>query len=91
MHLEAVEPEVRERIMPGKATVPIAYYLEAFAAAVKVFGRGQVSTYLLAGLGDRQAALVEMSERLIQIGVYPIHCAIRAHYGHTPSPTSCPQ
>jgi radical SAM protein (TIGR04043 family) len=71
MHLEAVEPEVRERIMPGKATVPIAYYLEAFAAAVKVFGRGQVSTYLLAGLGDRQSALVEMSERLIQIGVYP--------------------
>lgn len=71
MHLEAVEPEVRERIMPGKAMVPIAYYLEAFAAAVKVFGRGQVSTYLLAGLGDRQSSLVEMSERLIQIGVYP--------------------
>ncbi|NJR40308.1 MAG: MSMEG_0568 family radical SAM protein [Leptolyngbyaceae cyanobacterium CSU_1_4] len=71
MHLEVVEPEVRERIMPGKATVPIAYYLDAFEAAVKVFGRGQVSTYLLAGLGDRQAALVEMSERLIQIGVYP--------------------
>jgi radical SAM protein (TIGR04043 family) len=71
MHLEAVETEVRERVMPGKATVPIAYYLEAFAAAVKVFGRGQVSTYLLAGLGDSQASLVEMSDRLIQIGVYP--------------------
>jgi radical SAM protein (TIGR04043 family) len=71
MHLEAVEPEVRNRIMPGKATVPIDYYFEAFAAAVKVFGRGQVSTYLLAGLGDRLESLVEMSDRLIQIGVYP--------------------
>ena len=24
MHLEAVTPEVRERVMPGKATVPVA-------------------------------------------------------------------
>jgi radical SAM protein (TIGR04043 family) len=71
MHLEAVEPQVRERIMPGKATVPISYYFEAFTAAIKVFGRGQVSTYLLAGLGDRLESLVEISDRLIQLGVYP--------------------
>lgn len=71
LHLEAVEPEVRQRVMPGKATVPIAYYYEAFTAAVKVFGRGQVSTYLLAGLGDRLETLVETSDRLIQLGVYP--------------------
>lgn len=71
MHLEAADPEVRARIMPGKATVPIDYYFEAFAAAVKVFGRGQVSTYLLAGLGDRLDTLVNISDRLIQTGVYP--------------------
>jgi radical SAM protein (TIGR04043 family) len=71
MHLEAVEPKVRERIMPGKATVPVSYYFEAFTAAVKVFGRGQVSTYLLAGLGDSLETLVATSDRLIQLGVYP--------------------
>ncbi len=71
MHLEAADPEVRERIMPGKATVPISYYFEAFAAAVKVFGRGQVSTYLLAGLGDSLETLIDISDRLIQTGVYP--------------------
>jgi radical SAM protein (TIGR04043 family) len=71
MHLEAVEPEVRERIMPGKATVPVDYYFKAFTAAVKVFGRGQVSTYLLAGLGDSLETLVATSDRLIQLGVYP--------------------
>jgi radical SAM protein (TIGR04043 family) len=71
MHLEAVEPDVRSRIMPGKATVPVSYYFEAFEAAVKVFGWGQVSTYLLAGLGDSLETLVETSDRLIQIGVYP--------------------
>ena len=52
MHLEAVEPAVRAQVMPGKAEVPVERYLDAFAAAVAVFGRGQVSTYLLAGLGD---------------------------------------
>jgi len=71
MHLEAADPEVRKRIMPGKATVSIDYYFEAFAAAVKVFGRGQVSTYLLAGLGDSLETLIDISDRLIQTGVYP--------------------
>ncbi|MGB3491706.1 MAG: MSMEG_0568 family radical SAM protein [Elainellaceae cyanobacterium] len=71
MHLEAVEPEVRARIMPGKAEVPVSYYFEAFEAAVKIFGWGQVSTYLLAGLGDSFDTLVETSDRLINLGVYP--------------------
>lgn len=71
MHLEAVEPAVRARVMPGKNEVPLARYFEAFAAAVRAFGRGQVSTYLIAGLGDQPASLIEMAERLIGMGVYP--------------------
>ena len=71
MHLEAWNESVRHRIMPGKAEVPMSYYMEAFAAAVKVFGRGQVSTYLLAGLGDSVESLLEGSRQLISLGVYP--------------------
>lgn len=71
MHLEAVTPEVRERLMPGKASVPVERYLSAFEAAVRVFGRGQVSTYILAGLGDSREAILGMAERLIGLGVYP--------------------
>jgi radical SAM protein (TIGR04043 family) len=71
MHLEAVTPGIRTRIMPGKATVPLSRYFDAFAAAVPVFGRGQVSTYILAGLGDSAEAILEISERLIALGVYP--------------------
>lgn len=71
MHLEAADPQVRAKIMPGKATVPVAYYFEAFAAAVKIFGWGQVSTYLLAGLGDSLETLLAVCDRLIQLGVYP--------------------
>jgi radical SAM protein (TIGR04043 family) len=71
MHLEAVEPAVRARAMPGKAKVPVSYYLAAFAAAVAIFGRGQVSTYILAGLGDSADSILAMSRTLIALGVYP--------------------
>ena len=71
MHLEAVTPEVRARVMPGKAQVSVARYFDAFAAAVPVFGRGQVSTYILAGLGDPKEAILATCEKLIALGVYP--------------------
>lgn len=71
LHLEAATDEVRRRIMPGKAKVPLAAYLQAFEAAVSVFGRGQVTTYLLAGLGDSHADIVDLCERVASMGVYP--------------------
>jgi radical SAM protein (TIGR04043 family) len=71
LHLEAVTEEVRHRIMPGKAQVSVARYFEAFQAAVPVFGRGQVSTYILAGLGDTVGEILDVSRRLVDIGVYP--------------------
>lgn len=71
MHLEVVTPEVRARVMPGKASVPVSRYMEAFKAAVGVFGKGQVSTYILAGLGDTAEAILSISRELIDMGVYP--------------------
>ena len=71
MHLEAVNPAVRQRIMPSKASISVDEYLDAFAAAVAVFGRAQVTTYILAGLGDRTEEILAMCERLVRMGVYP--------------------
>jgi radical SAM protein (TIGR04043 family) len=71
LHLEAVEPEVRARVIPSKSEVPVSFYFDAFAESVKVFGRGNVSTYLIAGLGDSHETLVETAERLVRVGVYP--------------------
>lgn len=92
MHLEAADPQVRATIMPGKASVPLDYYYAAFAAAVKVFGWGQVNTYLLAGLGDSLETLVQLCDRLIQLGVYPFVVPFVPITGtplaHHPSPDS---
>jgi radical SAM protein (TIGR04043 family) len=71
LHLEVVNPEVRKRIMPSKANISVAEYMAAFAYAVPLFGRGQVSTYILAGLGDSAADILAVCDRLIDLGVYP--------------------
>ena len=51
MHIEVVNPD-EKKIMPGKSQIPLEKYFESFNIAVEVFGWGQVSTYILAGLGD---------------------------------------
>ena len=74
--------------MPGKAQVSLDRYFAAFEAAVPVFGRGQVSSYILAGLGDTKEAILEVSRRLIAIGVYPFvvpFVPISGHAAREPS------
>src|SRR5262249_5659480 len=46
-------------------------YRAAWVEAVRVFGRNQVSTYLLVGLGEDPDELVEGAKELIDMGVYP--------------------
>lgn len=92
MHLEIVDPGVRSRVMPGKSSIPVSYYFDAFQASVKVFGWGQVSTYLLSGLGDTIETLVEVCDRLVHIGVYPFVVPFVPISGtplaHHPAPSS---
>ncbi|WP_433567280.1 MSMEG_0568 family radical SAM protein [Nocardia sp. CA-151230] len=71
IHVESLDDRVRARWMPGKSTVPMAEYKAAWAEAVRVFGRNQVSTYLLVGLGEDPDELVSGARELIDMGVYP--------------------
>lgn len=71
IHVESMDDAVRRRWMPGKSTVSLAEYRRAWAEAVRVFGRNEVSTYLLVGLGEDPDELVAGAAELIQLGVYP--------------------
>jgi radical SAM protein (TIGR04043 family) len=71
IHIESLDPGVRAEWTPGKATVPVERYEEAWDRAVGVFGANRVSTYLLVGLGEDPDDLVTGATRLIERGVYP--------------------
>lgn len=92
MHLEIATPALRETIMPSKASISVDQYLEAFADAVDVFGRGQVSTYLLAGLGDTVEDTLALCRQLVALGVYPFVVPFVPISGtpleHHPSPSA---
>jgi radical SAM protein (TIGR04043 family) len=92
IHIESMDAGVRARWTPGKATVPISRYWEAWERAVATFGRNKVSTYLLVGLGEDPDELVADAEALIDRGVYPFVVPYRplvgslAHAEGVPAP-----
>lgn len=81
IHVESLDDEVRRRWMPGKATVALDAYRAAWREAVRVFGRNQVSTYLLVGLGEDPDELVAGAAELIGMGVYPFVVPYRPQPG----------
>jgi len=90
IHIEAFDQAVRERITPGKARVSVDEYYRAFAKAVEVFGAGQVSSYVLVGLGEPAESIIEGCRRLVDMGVYPFVVPLRPIVGtemeHVPTP-----
>jgi radical SAM protein (TIGR04043 family) len=81
IHVESLDDDVRRRWMPGKGSVPMAEYEAAWDYAVEVFGRNQVSTYLLIGLGEDPDELVAGAAGLIERGVYPFVVPFRPMAG----------
>jgi len=71
IHVESMDDGVRRRWMPGKSTVTLDEYRAAWSEAVRVFGRNQVSTYLLVGLGEDPDDIPRWADELIALGVYP--------------------
>lgn len=70
MNLEIADDELRKKICPGKARIPQQRYFDAFERAVKVFGRGNVSSVLIAGLQPADDIL-SMAQKMIELGVIP--------------------
>ena len=95
IHVESLDDDVRRAWMPGKSTVSLQEYREAWREAVRVFGHNQVSTYLLVGLGEDPDELVAGARELIDMGVYPFVVPFRPLAGtlatdvdHVPAPAA---
>jgi radical SAM protein (TIGR04043 family) len=77
IHVETFDPRVLARVAPGKARWGIDGYFAAWQRAVEVFGRGQVSTYVILGMGEDPAVTVENCKRAVDMGVYPFIVPLR--------------
>ena len=77
VHVETMDPEVFARICPGKARRGYEPYYKAWIYCVDNWGRGQVSTFLIAGLGEQPKSLVESSKKLAELGVIPYIVPLR--------------
>jgi radical SAM protein (TIGR04043 family) len=71
VHIETFDPDVFEKVTPGKAKIGFNRYVETWKEAVSVFGRWQVSTYILVGLGERLETVTQGVALCAELGVYP--------------------
>lgn len=81
IHVESLDDKIRQRWLPGKATVPLINYWDAWDQAIKDFGTNQVSTYLLIGLGENSEQIIAWAKELISHGVYPFVVPVRPGEG----------
>jgi radical SAM protein (TIGR04043 family) len=77
MHVESFDPEVFARVAPGKAKRGVEAYFKAWERAVEVFGQGQVSTYVILGMGEDPAVTADGCRRAVDMGVYPFVVPLR--------------
>ena len=77
IHIESFDPAVLAEVAPGKARTGIERYFEVWERAVEIFGEGQVSTYVILGMGEDPELTVEGCRRAIDIGVYPFVVPLR--------------
>jgi len=77
IHVESFDPDVLGRVAPGKARTGIDRYFRTWEYAVARLGEGQVSTYVILGMGEDPELTVEGCRRAIDIGVFPFVVPIR--------------
>jgi radical SAM protein (TIGR04043 family) len=77
IHVESFDPAVLARVAPGKARWGIEAYVAAWERAVAAFGPGQVSTYVILGMGEDLQVTVDGCKRAIDMGVYPFVVPLR--------------
>ena len=77
IHIESFHAPTLKRVAPAKSRIGLARYEEAWQRAVALFGPNQVSSFLIAGLGEPPESVVWGSEILADLGVYPFVVPLR--------------
>ncbi len=77
IHIESFDFNVLSRVAPIKAKIGLDHYEKAWKHAVELFGVNQVSSFIIAGLGEDPATIAWGGEYLADLGVYPFVVPLR--------------
>jgi biotin synthase-related radical SAM superfamily protein len=77
IHIESFDPVARARVTPAKERIGLERFEQAWQHAVELFGRNQVSTFVIVGLGEDLSTVIEGSKRVAAMGVYPFVVPLR--------------
>jgi len=75
IHIESFDEKVLNHVCPVKSNVK--EYFEAWKSAVELFREGQVSTFIIAGLGETDESILLGVEKAARIGVIPYLLPLR--------------
>lgn len=77
INVESFDSDVLTKIAPNKAELGLAKYIEAWDQAVELFGKNQVISFVLVGLGETNRSLNMGVKLLAKLGVYPFLVPLR--------------
>jgi radical SAM protein (TIGR04043 family) len=77
INIECFDAQVLGRVAPGKARTGLDDYRRAWARAVEVFGPGQVTSFVIIGLGESPGSVMDGVKLLASMGVYPFLLPLR--------------
>jgi biotin synthase-related radical SAM superfamily protein len=71
--LDAATPEIFDKVKGASAGGPykMERQLALLEEAVKIFGKGMVTTHLIVGLGESEREMVNMIQKCVDMGVLP--------------------
>lgn len=77
IHVESMDQAVLDRVAPAKARTGVEGYFACWERAVELFGPGQVTTYVILGMGEDPDLTAAMCRRAVDMGVYPFIVPLR--------------
>lgn len=77
IHLEIPNDELRKLYCPGKSVLSKNDFEKFWKEAIRVFGKAQVSTFILIGFDENIDELISYVDKIISWGVIPVIVPVR--------------
>jgi radical SAM protein (TIGR04043 family) len=77
IHIETLDEKALSYHCPGKFAMGHGKFIKALKRGVEIFGEGQVSTFVVLGLGEERDVTLEGMEDLVREGIVPFLTPLR--------------